>query len=450
MADYYTGSTIRWVERLGKWQGLLNYKDTNGKWKQKTFVLTPKKRESQALFEEKKAELNRRAIAAGQIEQTDVPRGKTVKDRVKDYLAAKEKDVILGKLEQSYVGKMAECAERNVYPEPIADMQYKMVSRSDIEAWCIGLQNRGLSNGTIRNPFSLLKQTYEWDMMTGTIGSTPFQFLKAPAKNSKPVNYADRETFARLMEELDSAWEKRPGDGNLLCFYLAIYLGLRGEEACGLAWKDVHFSGRGKDGYIEITQAVARNRRKPYLKSTKTLSSYRKIPIHMDIERLLKEEQEHQLDRYGVKSLNPNWFVTGDKEKFKNPDNVSSAFHMFSKRRKLIGTEGRNLTMHNLRDTFATIAVQEQMIDIKTLSVLLGHRDVAITLRLYSGYGDDKQRASGMDMMGKTMRQMRRNPDDYAQSARARMRARRLAQITEMRKEVYAEVNSEMGEKSEE
>lgn len=422
MADYYTGSTIRWVERLGKYQGLLNYKDANGKWKQKTFVLTPKKRESQALFEEKKAELNRRAIAAGQIEQTDVPRGKTVKDRVKDYLAVREKDLTLGKLEQSYYGRLVECAERYVYPEPIADVQYKSVTKSDIEDWCIGLQNKGLSNGTIRNPYSLLKLTYEWDMMTGTIGSTPFQFLKAPAKNSKPVNYADRECCARLFEELDKSWEKRRGDGNLLCFYLALYLGLRGEEACGLAWKDVHFRSRGKDGYIEITQAIARNRRKPYLKSTKTLSSYRKVFLHDDIERLLKEEREHQLDRYGEKSLNPNWFVTGDRDKFKNPDNVSSAFHMFAKRRNLIGTEGRLLTMHNLRDTFATIAVQEQMIDIKTLSVLLGHKDVAITLRLYSGYGDDKQRASGMAAMGMAMRGIRNHPKDYSRSARMRLK----------------------------
>lgn len=446
MADFYTGNTVRWMDSLGYYQGLLNYKDANGKWKQKTKKLTKKKRESIDLFNEWKAEMNRKAIASGHVENTRVSKGKTVSKRLEEYLAYRKSEVSLGHIEQSTLTKNEENARLYIFPEPIANMQYATVTKDDIVTWLTGLADKGLSQATIRNPYYVLKNMYDWDVAEGRLDISPFRFLQAPPKERKPVNYANRECCARLMSELDSAWNKRVGDGNLICFYMALYLGLRGEETCGLMWKDVHFSKPSDDGYIEITQSIARNNHKPYLKTTKTEKSYRKIYLYREIEQKLAQTREYQKSRYGVDEVNPRWFVSGNREEFRNPDNVSGAFYRFAKRRNLTGTEGKLITMHNLRDTFATTAVQYQTIDIKTLSGLLGHKDVSTTLNLYAGYGDDKQRKAGMNMMGSAMNDIRKNSDEYERPARAKMFVRRVNQLKAMREEEYKKAEEEMAQ----
>lgn len=58
----------------------------------------------------------------------------------------------------------------------------------------------------------------------------------------------------------------------------------------------------------------------------------------------------------------------------------------------LKGTQGAVPKFHDLRHSFATIAVASGA-DIKTVSVLLGHADPAMTLRVYADSLEDSKRA---------------------------------------------------------
>ena len=48
-----------------------------------------------------------------------------------------------------------------------------------------------------------------------------------------------------------------------------------------------------------------------------------------------------------------------------------------------LGTQGRPVTYHDLRHTFATVAIAEG-IDVMSLAAILGHKDPSMTMRVYA------------------------------------------------------------------
>ena len=82
---------------------------------------------------------------------------------------------------------------------------------------------------------------------------------------------------------------------------------------------------------------------------------------------------------------------------WKSPQGLSQDWHQLARVLRLTGTQGRPPTFHDLRHTFATIAVSTG-VDIKTVSVLLGHADPAMTLRVYADSLEDSKRA-GMERL---------------------------------------------------
>ena len=66
-----------------------------------------------------------------------------------------------------------------------------------------------------------------------------------------------------------------------------------------------------------------------------------------------------------------------------------------------MGTEGRPCTFHDLRHTFATIAISEGA-DVRSVAAILGHANVAMTLNVYaSADAEAKRRAA--EIVGKAL-----------------------------------------------
>ena len=99
----------------------------------------------------------------------------------------------------------------------------------------------------------------------------------------------------------------------------------------------------------------------------KTRSSERDIPISKHIVSLIKEAQKKAKGKY----------VVSDSENFVSP-------RTFDYRYRTILTEAgiKIVNYHILRHTFATRCIRSGM-DIKTLSEILGHSNVSITLNTY-------------------------------------------------------------------
>ena len=166
--------------------------------------------------------------------------------------------------------------------------------------------------------------------------------------------------------------------------YFILGTGIRAAELTGLRWSDV------QGNRFTVSQTIRRNRNyqagakhRTFLKSStpKTKAGRRTIPLSPKMQQLLIQHRRIQLQTRLAKgaSWNANDLIFCSE----------------------IGTpyEGRNLTrvlhrtleragleqmgVHALRHTFATRAMESGM-DVRTLSEILGHTKVALTLQLYA------------------------------------------------------------------
>lgn len=153
--------------------------------------------------------------------------------------------------------------------------------------------------------------------------------------------------------------------------FLALYTGLRIGELCALRWCDVDLN----NGILHVNHTVQRlhdysdsaaSKTRVVLSSPKTESSVRLIPLSSFLVAKLS----------GFAS-SPDCFVLTDTTK---PEETRSYLYFYKKQLSLCGLP--DYTFHAIRHTFATRCVEEG-IDIKSLSEILGHANVKITMNRY-------------------------------------------------------------------
>lgn len=166
---------------------------------------------------------------------------------------------------------------------------------------------------------------------------------------------------------------------------IALMTGIRIGELCGLQMKDISLS----DNVIYINKTVQRiyDKRKgtSYINigEPKTSSSVRVIPFPSLLGNIIKK----------FYSDNPNhYFLTG-KSKPTEPRTYRQFFARFLKKNNL-----KNVKFHEIRHTFAVRAIEIPDFDIKSLSEILGHKNVSFTLNVY-GSANLKQKTACMNLL---------------------------------------------------
>lgn len=409
-SEFFTGGSVTWDKARKAYRGTLNYYE-DGKRKQKAKLFREagkSKKQAQSLCDEWKAGLNSKARLITPTELVKPRSLKTVGERVEEYFNTLEEMESRNEIQRSTITNKRQSANLYILPYDIAKKSYQKLTKDDIVEWEKFLhEEKGISNSTLGIPHSLLRRIYNYDMEHGQIEDTPFRFLRAPKAEKRYVNYAQQDTFRKLDECLKIRWSENPGDADVLCYYLALYTGMRGQEVCGLRWMDVY----DVQGVFNIRNVIARNGNNPYAKEPKTKESERIIPMLPALVPLLDDRRKRVCLEEGVEEPEDSWYVTGKRDKFKNPQYVTGNFGRFCRRNKIIGSEGRYLTMHGLRDTLATIAVQDKSIDIKSLSAILGHTNTQMTLTRYVGLGDEGIRKAGMTQIGNAMDRIIKSDD---------------------------------------
>lgn len=151
---------------------------------------------------------------------------------------------------------------------------------------------------------------------------------------------------------------------------ISLYSGIRIGELCALKWEDIDF----KKNCLNINKTIQRvyikgkdkNTSKVIITTPKTKNANREIPINKDFLEILKK----------VKS-NKEHYVLSGSEKYIEPRTYRKYFN-----KVLNGLKIKHLNFHSLRHTFATNCISLG-VDYKTVSELLGHANVNITLNLY-------------------------------------------------------------------
>jgi integrase len=160
---------------------------------------------------------------------------------------------------------------------------------------------------------------------------------------------------------------------------LSLTLGLRLGEVCGLQWKDIDLQKRVL--YVRKTvQRVQVNcetyRTRLLVMPPKSESSVREIPLPKQLVYLLRGFRKQS----DVFVLSANY----------QPLEPRTLQYRFAK--ILVNADLPSVSFHSLRHAFATNAI-ELGFDVKTLSEILGHSKVEITLDRYVHSSMDRKRA---------------------------------------------------------
>jgi integrase len=175
-----------------------------------------------------------------------------------------------------------------------------------------------------------------------------------------------RQEQEKLCEFLTSDLDKF-NTGILLC----LFTGLRIGEICGLCWEDVSIAERT----LKIRQTAQRvqntdaqgSKTQIIFSSPKSAGSMRTIPIPDSLLPIIKKH----------KKAENGFFLTNSSKKFVEPRLMQFHFHKVLKE---CGIASANF--HALRHTFATRCIELGM-DVKSLSEILGHSSITITMDRY-------------------------------------------------------------------
>lgn len=247
------------------------------------------------------------------------------------------------------------------------------ITRNDISMLCSELSETGgskccgLSSKTIADTLSILRSIFEYasNERELSVADVSGISVKLAHNNMRILSLSEqRQLEVYLRSEHDPC-----SIGILLC----LYTGLRIGELCALTWNDIS----EKERTVHVTRTMQRlqildakedkNKTEIIISSPKSNCSIREIPIPDDIFHLMQEYRKE----------GSAYILTGKKDRYMEPRTLENRF-----KRVLVKNEIENANFHALRHTFATRCI-ELGFDIKSLSEILGHASVNITLNRY-------------------------------------------------------------------
>lgn len=264
---------------------------------------------------------------------------------------------------------------------------------SDVSAWIGEMNERGLSPATISKAYRLLKQALDVAADDEVISANPAakKAVRLPKARKETPNVLDAAGRALIIKELESM-ERTPC---VLAAYIALYTGMRRGEICALTWADVNT----ETGEISVNKAVAVKQGGTYIKPPKTERGRRIVPMPAQLVPILGAHRLAMFEEWAAlmekAEIEPDparfsaLYVLGSLDgRYANPTRLGKEWQTIAVTHKIVGTQGRTITLHDLRHTYATVAVASNA-DVKSVSGNLGHANTAITLDVYAA--DDMQ-----------------------------------------------------------
>lgn len=281
-----------------------------------------------------------------------------------------------------------------------------------VQDWELSLLDSGLTGTTVAKAHRLLWSVCEHAASCDDLQKNPARGVKTPSRTSgKRPNALDAEGRAKVMQQLDAAAPTQL----TTAARLALYLGMRRGEVCGLTWGNVDLEGvewRDEKGNpiseqgpkLRVVQSIGVAAGGTYTKPPKSTAGKRVLALKGGILAYLKERRAdmwtqwcEKLNTAGIvptETAFNSLYVCGHIDgSYYNPTVLTHEWSGFAKQFGLRGTEGRLVTFHGLRDTFATAAYSRNE-PIGTIANALGHQDPALTARRYASGRDSAAQAA--------------------------------------------------------
>ena len=253
----------------------------------------------------------------------------------------------------------------NYLKKHIGKTSIKKINNINIKKYFYYLEQEKVSVSTQKTILYIIKSTLNYGYKYNYCKNINLNDIKIK-KNIKQIEILSRKDQFVLEEYLKNNINIRK-----LCVLLCLYTGLRIGEICGLKWEDIDFNNKT----LEVKRTIQRIKNTDENIDSKTIliasspksnTSRRIIPIADFLIDLLKEFKS-----------NDSYYLLSNSEKLYDTRVLESFYERVL---KICNLKYHNF--HILRHTFATRCIESQM-DIKTLSEILGHSCIEITLKLY-------------------------------------------------------------------
>lgn len=258
----------------------------------------------------------------------------------------------------------------------IGDELSKDITEERIKYFFQELNENDIALSTQKTILYIIKSSWYYGLENGYCNYINFKNIKIKATQQN-IRVLSKNEQSILEEELLHKINIRK-----LCIMLCLYTGLRIGEVCGLKWEDINFEQkslviRRTIQRIKNNNSNIKNKTLLIESSPKSETSNRVVPVPDFIISLLK-----------LFKSKDNFYIISQSTKFYDPRQLESCFERILKTCNI-----KYIKFHTLRHTFATRSIESKM-DVKTLSEILGHSSVEITLKLYVHPSYDMKKTS--------------------------------------------------------
>lgn len=183
-------------------------------------------------------------------------------------------------------------------------------------------------------------------------------------KKAKPLSekFLELDEYQYLLKHL----KENITTNRYMQLYLIAVTGLRVSESLGLTWDDIDL----ENGIIDINKTWDIYDQSGFM-PTKNPQSVRTVPIDVTTCQLLTD---YKANRWKDNSLN---------RVFLEPNQVWL-------NRVIKKVVGRNVHVHSLRHTYTSYLIT-QGVELLTISKIIGHKDLTVTLQTYAHLLEDKK-----------------------------------------------------------
>lgn len=274
-------------------------------------------------------------------------------------------------------------------------MKIQALKRMNVQKFINDLNSKGLSPKSIKNIHLTLHRLLKDAVLAEIIPSNPAENILLP-KMVKQEMVVLNEDNIKLF--LDTAEDMYPDYYDVFKFFLLS--GLRVGELIGLTF----------DRYNSETHSILidrqLNKAMHFNFDTPKHDVTRIVYIPPEAEKIILERQkvfEDMNKRLGKHNKNKDGFIF-----FTDEGNHLTHTILYKRFKKIVNKiKIPNLRIHDLRHTFATIALKSGM-DIKTLQKILGHSDATFTLNRY-GHSTDTMSQEAASNFGSMFRKILNN-----------------------------------------
>ncbi len=270
-----------------------------------------------------------------------------------------------------------------------------------VQAMLNGLAEQGRSPLTISNVRAALRKALNQALRRGYVLRNVATLVDAPRTSGFKITPLDLPQARKLLDAV-------AGHRLEALYRVALSLGMRRGEVCGLRWKDVDFA----QATLSVNGSLRRFGGKLHWTAPKTASSVRTLalpPVLLDALRRHKARQEEE------RADAEDWEETGyvfvsTRGTPLEPHNVVRHFKSVLRKAGLPGT----VRFHDLRHSCATLLIA-QSVHLSVIKDILGHTQISTTANVYGHVLPDIQRAATArldDVLGPQGAKTGESPED--------------------------------------